>query len=758
VARRAGKVLAAFPRGTAPRAAEEREVCSLRIHSFISIVQRTMAPPMTAAASRRPRLRPWLFAAATAAAFVLLCCCIITIPSATAAPASSDPIAIGSDSLSAVEWNRLGLSEAAKAAASSEGKQGEQMAVATRMFHRAVIQQREEVTRAQKELRAWRRDLRAAQLDEEELALELAEAEAAAGAGGAGEGDDEDAASDLAALTAESEAASREVASLRGRVVSARAALRKAKALAADFLNNKAVSLMRRAKMTQALHVLRQALRMAEHVDARKNLQDTRDYLRRTGGGAADETEGEQPVASREKSSSKRTPSTKRSKETPAAQAEREAREERRRARRGLPPKKKRKVVEPEPEEDDEEQEETEQEQEREQEVEIDESVYDRPAKRRPQRPPTAAAAASPPAQAPAAKAKPLMDRPRRPTRNPRPKLPRVHMAHMGLSENAEYAAGRAPFVLVGAMDGWNMTKFLPRALAQHFPASTVDFYPHNMDQVTVRPFLVPLSQAFSEQSSPSGSFPQSLSAPGSYIQWNVRQEDWEQLREWMGPPGLLSLFRLDDAWLMPVHFLAANHFGGSADVAADPALDHQCLNSHALRNAFALRTHWRMVLIGSRGAGMFNHQDVLRTASFQAQVHGAKRWHLCAPSESRVLYGAGQVDTFDPDYTRFPLYEQSRHCFDDVVTAGEMVFYPADWWHQTENVQAPSVALTDTIMDGNNHELIIDELRQECAVGKYNWGFSKELCESLLQHCFPFWRKHFGKKTSSTLQQDEEL
>jgi len=40
----------------------------------------------------------------------------------------------------------------------------------------------------------------------------------------------------------------------------------------------------------------------------------------------------------------------------------------------------------------------------------------------------------------------------------------------------------------------------------------------------------------------------------------------------------------------------------------------------------------------------------------------------------------------------------------------------------------------------------------------KYNWGFSKELCESLLQHCFPFWRKHFGKKTSSTLQQDEEL
>lgn len=72
------------------------------------------------------------------------------------------------------------------------------------------------------------------------------------------------------------------------------------------------------------------------------------------------------------------------------------------------------------------------------------------------------------------------------------------------------------------------------------------------------------------------------------------------------------------------------------------------------------------------QGAGMFNHQDVLRTASFQAQLFGSKRWHLCSPSQSRFLYAAGTLDAFDPDYDKYPLYEQAR-CFEDVVDAGEV-------------------------------------------------------------------------------------
>jgi hypothetical protein len=46
------------------------------------------------------------------------------------------------------------------------------------------------------------------------------------------------------------------------------------------------------------------------------------------------------------------------------------------------------------------------------------------------------------------------------------------------------------------------------------------------------------------------------------------------------------------------------------------------------------------MALIGSEGAGMFLHQDVLRTGSWQVQLHGSKLWFLCAPNQSSFLYG----------------------------------------------------------------------------------------------------------------------
>jgi uncharacterized protein Usg len=35
----------------------------------------------------------------------------------------------------------------------------------------------------------------------------------------------------------------------------------------------------------------------------------------------------------------------------------------------------------------------------------------------------------------------------------------------------------------------------------------------------------------------------------------------------------------------------------------------------------YALQTHWSMALMGEKGSGMFNHQDTIRTASWQAQV-----------------------------------------------------------------------------------------------------------------------------------------
>ncbi len=209
--------------------------------------------------------------------------------------------------------------------------------------------------------------------------------------------------------------------------------------------------------------------------------------------------------------------------------------------------------------------------------------------------------------------------------------------------------------------------------------------------------------------------------------------DEWAALRRRMRP--FPELFRFDDQWLAA------------------------CLPTNELRNEYLKKVHWRMTLIGTEGAGMFNHQvlvlrvcacvhpafvlclccsltnvyfvfileyfafsiwftfrlksllnqwslfplivayfilyfsafliytqipspsasthrvysphptqshqDVLRTGSWQVQLSGAKLWHICAPSESRWLYGEGSspIDVFQPDYAKYPLFANAD-CF----------------------------------------------------------------------------------------------
>jgi hypothetical protein len=71
-----------------------------------------------------------------------------------------------------------------------------------------------------------------------------------------------------------------------------------------------------------------------------------------------------------------------------------------------------------------------------------------------------------------------------------------------------------------------------------------------------------------------------------------------------------------------------------------------RCMPSADRVSDFYLKTHWKMLLVGEQGAGMFSHKDVLRTASYQIQVAGTKKWHVCAPSQDQFVYSAGGLVT----------------------------------------------------------------------------------------------------------------
>ena len=299
---------------------------------------------------------------------------------------------------------------------------------------------------------------------------------------------------------------------------------------------------------------------------------------------------------------------------------------------------------------------------------------------------------------------------------NIRKKLPRIPCDDLDLPDNIEYLAGRLPFILINCHHYFNLTGMSLESMLPEFGEVNADFYPHNMAYETVHPFMVPLRTAIDEFKNPTSAFPHDDSYAGTYIQWNLNQEMWEK----MARKRIIKLptaFEYDDKWLST------------------------CL-SPEMADMYMLRLHWRMVLIGSEGAGMFNHIDSLQSSSWQGQLMGSKLWHLCAPSESYALGKAGEVDCFNPNYKKSPNF-RNADCYEDTLNVGEFMYYPKNYWHQTRNMETPTVSITGTMVDQNNYGAVMEELNNECKYKKFNWHFPDQLCAELEQ-CYKDWKEAF--------------
>ena len=375
-------------------------------------------------------------------------------------------------------------------------------------------------------------------------------------------------------------------------------------------------------------------------------------------------------------------------------------------------------------------------------------------------------------------------------------KFVRVPYKDFHLEKYKNYRNGNLPYVLTGAMDHWNFAfdNWSLEYFMKKYPEARVEHYSRNMVQETVKPTFQDIKLAYNDMTAKSKWY---KDKPGVYVQWNMNVKLWNEiLLDAMSGSGsssgsgddgddgddddrneerededededdeddeeeqekeqnkfpdiskitklsnlpknmqLPSVFTLDDVWFDEC-------FDGKEDII----------------NNFMIGTHWRMLLIGSDGAGMFNHRDILRSSSFQAQIVGTKRWHLCGPSEDQYMYKAGDINTFNPNYTEFPKMKDAN-CFDDWVSPGEMMFYGRDWWHHTEVLSdskdgRPSISITGTLTDQNNYKSMITELSRECGLdlpdgtSTSNLGkrihIGSNVCSNI-QKCFDKWETDWG-------------
>lgn len=220
-----------------------------------------------------------------------------------------------------------------------------------------------------------------------------------------------------------------------------------------------------------------------------------------------------------------------------------------------------------------------------------------------------------------------------------------------------DYAERGKPVILTDVTEGWKALKWTPEQLARIAPEARVQTVP---------------TSATSERQNVEmtlADYADYLSSPDErklyMINW-VFEEDYPQLLADFQIP---IYFRED--WLREIE---------------DPP-----------------RLMW--IFMGPGDSGLFMHVDVAHTSAWNAQLTGNKAWKLWPPHQEPYLY-AGKVNAFTPNLDQFPKFSEAR-CLEGEVKAGECIYVPPRWWHQTKNID-PGIALTANYCDrANIHEVL---------------------------------------------------
>ena len=72
------------------------------------------------------------------------------------------------------------------------------------------------------------------------------------------------------------------------------------------------------------------------------------------------------------------------------------------------------------------------------------------------------------------------------------------------------------------------------------------------------------------------------------------------------------------------------------------------------------------------------------------------------------------------------------------------MLFYPMEYWHQTMNLDTPTVSITGTLVTPNDFVHVAAELKRQCDGQGSIFNPDPSMC-SQLEHCFALWTSQFG-------------
>ena len=272
---------------------------------------------------------------------------------------------------------------------------------------------------------------------------------------------------------------------------------------------------------------------------------------------------------------------------------------------------------------------------------------------------------------------------------------------------------GAQPFVLTGAMETWeSLNKFQDlNFFIKNYPNTIVDHYPRNLANPKDKPYLQPMETVmqgfidkYEEQEKygdPSVPFEERYKH-SQYIHWRMTLPEYQKIEEMFQP--LPKFMKVDEVWMKKCF--------------PDKQDDHDWPLNNFFRHA-----HWRIIVIGEKNSSMFLHADGFETATYVTQFVGRKRWMVCSPKEGLKFGRAGLHDLFHPETIDLNIYPHLKtiDCTDTIVKPGEIIYYPAHWWHQTLNLDTPTISMAGRRIDAHNYYEVAAGLKKKCNSEQYD-------------------------------------
>ena len=346
------------------------------------------------------------------------------------------------------------------------------------------------------------------------------------------------------------------------------------------------------------------------------------------------------------------------------------------------------------------------------------------------------------------------------------------------------------PFIIPNAFDLFNLTNekltkiFNRQYLTTHYGTEIVDFYPQNMKNLDSYPYFLSLTPALRQLiNKPEEIYIDTdISESGTCIQWNLNEYIWEKLIKTQLAatiPGIFNdYYYLHDCLQPPTsttttsttttsvsnnniehsssNNVESSYIENNGDILLNNKERTQHINNNnininnkeriqsqnTLYNQFLLATHWRMFLIGEQDCGMFFHSDTLHTSSYQLQILGSKKWHICSNNQTLLQQYdySGKINLFHLNYKKNKNFK-NLICYEIIVRTGDILYYPTNYYHQTLNLETPSLSLSGSILNKYNYYEFKEELKKECrGEGKIFLSSEyRELCEGL-ESCYLYW------------------